>query len=144
MTGDKLLELINNTTESIGITANYFYNGRKPLDVFNIPLDTVSDLYYIPSKYRYKGMTMIVLSGTTSDAQGNLVPEEWWLVGGTKDSNWVKKSSFMPENLAIDLQNDDGEATIGIVYNGVEFGPTTDISELVSAIYWETDGSEDL
>lgn len=144
MTGEKLLELINDTTESIGITSNYFYNGRKPLDVFDIPLDTVADLYYIPAKYRYKGMTIIVLSGTTSDAQGNFVPEEWWLVGGTKDTNWVKKSSFMADKLAIDIQNDEGTATIGIVYNGSEYGQTTDISELVSALYWDTDGSEDL
>lgn len=140
MTGEKLLELINTTTDSIGITANYFYNGRKPLDVFNIPLDTINDLYMIPSKYRYKGMTMTVLSGTTIE-NGIVIPEEWWLVDGTKDINWKKKSSFAGESLAVVFNDNVSGATIGLAYDGVEVGTAADVSEIVSAMYWETDGN---
>jgi len=140
MTGEKLLELLNTTTDSIGITANYYYNGRKPLDVFKIPLDTIDDLYIIPSKYRYKGMTVTVLSGTTSE-NGVVIPEEWWLVDGTKDSNWKKKSSFNGEGLSVLFTDNISGATIGLEYEGVEIGTPADVSEIVSAMYWETDGN---
>ena len=63
MTGLELQELLNNAAESVGIDANYFYFGKRPIDALQIPVDTVADLAYIPSRYRFEGMTVKVLSG---------------------------------------------------------------------------------
>ena len=91
MTGQELLEILGNSNESKSIPFNYFYDGKNPVDLFSIPFDTVDDIMSIPRAYRYKGMTVTVLSGSTLNESGKPIPEEYWLVGGIKDENWEKK-----------------------------------------------------
>ena len=91
MTGQELLEILGNSNESKSIPFNYFYDGKNPVDLFSIPFDTVDDIMSIPRAYRYKGMTVTVLSGSTLNESGKPIPEEYWLVGGIKDENWQKK-----------------------------------------------------
>ena len=92
MTGQELLELLNSNVDSKSIAFNYVYDGKGPVDLFSIPFDTYNDILSIPRAYRYKGMTVTVLSGDTVDSKGNPIPVEYWLVGGVKDSNWQKKT----------------------------------------------------
>jgi hypothetical protein len=91
MTGQELLEILNSNVDSKSIAFNYVYDGKAPVDLFSVPFDTYDDILAIPRAYRYKGMTVTVLSGDTVDSSGQVIPVEYWLVGGVKDSNWQKK-----------------------------------------------------
>lgn len=100
MTGQQLLEILSNTGDSKSISFNYFYDGKNPVDLFSIPFDTIDDVMSIPRAYRYKGMTVTVLSGSTLNESGKPTPEEYWLVGGVKDENWEKKPYLTKNDLS--------------------------------------------
>jgi len=114
---------------------NFYYGGKRPVDAFQIPLDTVSDLNGIPSKYRYVGMTVKVLSGCTLDANGKNVPDEYWLVGGTKNSNWTRKPSVLDGKLS--LSANTSNSSIELLYDGEPIGVAADLTDILTA--WQTD-----
>lgn len=135
MTGEQLLNILNDNLQSMLIDAGYVYNGKRPLDIFQIPLDTVADLNSIPSRYRYIGMTVTVLSGSTLDSKGKNIPDQYWLVGGTKNSNWCKKPSVIDGKLT--LSADTANATIDLLYNGEKIGVAADLTGILSE--WQND-----
>ena len=69
----------------INYTDQIKFAGKGYLDAKLMPVDTVDGLYAIPRTQRFEGLTITVLNGGK--------PEEYWLVGGTADANWVLKSS---------------------------------------------------
>lgn len=135
MTGEELLAILNDELSSTMIDANYYFGGKRPVDALQIPLDTVADLNSIPSKYRYIGMTATVLSGDTLDSNGKNIPDEYWLVGGTKNSNWVKKPSVIDGKLSLSANSEN--STIELLYNGQTVGTAADLSGILSE--WQND-----
>ena len=135
MTGAELQALLSNVSESKGLMTNLFYEGKRPIDLFQIPLDTVDDLSSVPSSYRYIGMTVKVLSGSTLNEKGKNIPDEYWLVGGTKNSNWQKKPSVIDGKLT--LSADTENSTVDLLYNGVKIGEPADLTGILSN--WQND-----
>lgn len=135
MTGEELLAILNDELSSTMIDANYYFGGKRPVDALQIPLDTKADLNSIPSKYRYIGMTATVLSGDTLDSNGKNIPDQYWLVGGTKNSNWQKKPSVIDGKLS--LSANPQNATIELLYNGQSIGAAADLTQILSD--WQND-----
>ena len=135
MTSEELLQILNDELSSTRIDANYFFGGKRPVDAFQIPLDTVADLSGIPSKYRYIGMTVKVLSGDTLDSNGKNIPDEYWLVGGTKNSNWQKKPSVIDGKLSLSANLEN--SSVELLYNGQPIGVAADLTEILSE--WQND-----
>lgn len=135
MTGLELQELLSNSFETLGVDLNYYYSGKRPLDLLQTPVDTVEDLNLIPSAYRYKGMTVTVLSGETLNANGKNIPDEYWLVGGTKNSNWQKKPKVFAEKFS--LSADTNNATIDLLYDGQKVGTAANLTEMLMS--WQYD-----
>lgn len=67
----------------INYTDQIKFAGKGYLDAKIMPVETVDNLYAIPRTQRFEGLTITVLNG------GN--PMDYWLVGGTSDSNWIPK-----------------------------------------------------
>lgn len=80
----------------INYTDQLKYTGKGYLDAKMMPVKSVSDLKSIPRTQRFEGLTITVLN----DGE----PMDYWLVGGTSDSNWVKKSldTTKVENMVAD------------------------------------------
>ena len=135
MNSEELRAILSDELESTMVEANYYYGGKRPVDLFQTPLDTTEDLKAIPSTYRYIGMTVKVLSGDTLDANGKNIPDEYWLVGGTKNSNWVKKPSIIDGKLSLSANVEN--STIELLYNGQPIGVAADLSEILSE--WQND-----
>ena len=135
MTSEELLQILNDELSSTRIDSNYYFGGKRPVDAFQIPLDTVADLNGIPSKYRYIGMSVKVLSGDTLDSNGKNIPDEYWLVGGTKNSNWVKKPSVIDGKLSLSANTEND--TIELLYNGQPIGVAADLTEILTE--WQND-----
>ena len=75
--------------EKITVSEQYLGNYQAPLDLKLTPVATKADLYTATKRtQRYVGMTVVVLD----DGEGT-GPSEYWLVGGTNDENWVKKTT---------------------------------------------------
>lgn len=65
------------------------YTGKGYLDPKTDAVNTLEELYeLIPRKERCIGMTVTVLN-----SEGDSEPHEYWLVGGTANSNWVRKDT---------------------------------------------------
>ena len=65
------------------------YSGKGNLDPKHDAVNTLEELYAsIPRKERMVGMTVTVLN-----ADGDFDPLDYWLVGGTSDSNWKRKDT---------------------------------------------------
>ena len=65
------------------------YTGKGNLDPKMNAVNTLDELYAaIPRKERRIGMVVTVLN-----ADGDFEPHEYWLVGGTSDSDWVRKDT---------------------------------------------------
>lgn len=63
------------------------YTGKGNLDSKMAAVEDLDELIEsIPRRERAVGMTVPVLN-----ADGDGVPYEYWLVGGTKDENWERK-----------------------------------------------------
>ena len=135
MTSEELLQILNDELSSTRIDSNYYFGGKRPVDAFQIPLDTVADLNGIPSKYRYIGMSVKVLSGDTLDSNGKNIPDEYWLVGGTKNTNWVKKPSVIDGKLSLSANTEND--TIELLYNGQPIGVAADLTEILTE--WQND-----
>lgn len=60
---------------------------QSPLDAKLAPVNNVSDLVSIPRAHRYIGMTIMVLNKDIDED-----PCEYWLLNGTRDCDWVKKT----------------------------------------------------
>ena len=135
MTGEQLVAILNDNLSSKIIDANYYFNGKRPVDLLQTPLDTVNDLKSIPSSYRYIGMTVKVLSGDTLDSKGKNIPDEYWLVGGTKNANWVKKPSVLDGKLSLNA-NVSG-SSVELMYDGNVIGTAADLTDILTA--WQSD-----
>lgn len=73
----------------IEVSEQYFGNYQGPLDVKLAPVVDLATLYAtIKRKNRYVGMTVLVENDGTGGG-----PAEYWLIGGTANSNWVKKTA---------------------------------------------------
>ena len=66
------------TTSNGGKTqslANHIvFGGQYPLDLTEIPMDTLADLQEYPSRYKFKGKKVTVLNTDTT----NVMSEYWW------------------------------------------------------------------
>lgn len=56
--------------------------GNSSLDVKNMPVNSVEELYAVPMNERYIGLTKLVLSEK----------KEYWLIDNISNSAWVAKS----------------------------------------------------
>lgn len=73
---------------TIQVSEQYVGNYGAPLDYKLTPVANLQELYSkVQRRQRYIGMTVVVLNDGTGGG-----PAEYWLVGGTADSNWVKKT----------------------------------------------------
>ena len=135
MTSEELLQILNDELSSTRIDSNYYFGGKRPVDAFQIPLDTVADLSGIPSKYRYIGMTVKVLSGDTLDSNGKNIPDEYWLVGGTKNGNWQKKPSVIDGKLSLSANLET--SSVELLYNGQPIGVAADLTDILAE--WQND-----
>lgn len=75
----------------INYTDQIKFAGKGYLDAKVMPVATINDLYQIPRTQRFEGLTITVLNN------GN--PQDYWLVGGTSDANWVIKESQIVKEL---------------------------------------------
>jgi hypothetical protein len=73
----------------IKYTTQIRFTGSGPLDVKIAPVKTFNDLTLIPRTQRYVGMVVTVLS----DENNSKRQTDYWLSGGTLNSNWVQKTS---------------------------------------------------
>ena len=131
MTGSELVALLKNPEASVAMDTNLFFNGKRPLDPFQIPLDTVADLEKISAKYRYPGMTVKILSGGTLNPRGENIPDEYWLVGG----QWELKPQSITSGLA--LSADTENSSVKLLYNGEQIGTAADLTEMLAD--WQND-----
>ena len=69
----------------INYTDQLKYAGKGYLDAKMMPVKTVDDLKAISLTQRFEGFTVTVLN------DGN--PQDYWLVGGISNKNWVPKTS---------------------------------------------------
>ena len=69
----------------INYTDQLKYAGKGYLDAKMMPVKTVDDLKAISLTQRFEGFTITVLN------DGN--PQDYWLVGGISNKNWVPKTS---------------------------------------------------
>lgn len=83
----------------IKYTNQIIYTGPGYLDKKMQPVDTFEDLFKIPRVYRFIGMEVTV----KSDKNNNGEQAEYWLVGGTANSNWQLK-----DLTGINTQDKDG------------------------------------
>lgn len=80
----------------VEVSEQFFGNYQGPLDAKLHPVADLAELFdKIKRKNRYVGMTVLVLDDGTNNG-----PAEYWLVGGTANSNWVKKTA--PAAMTID------------------------------------------
>lgn len=78
------------------VSEQYFGNYQAPLDSKLTPVQDLAELYAATKRtQRYEGMTVVVLNDGLGEG-----PSEYWLVGGTANSNWVKKTA--PAVMVID------------------------------------------
>ena len=131
MTGSELVALLKNPEASVAMDTNLFFNGKRPLDPFQIPLDTVADLEKISAKYRYPGMTVKILSGGTLNPRGENIPDEYWFVGG----QWELKPQSVTSGLA--LSADTENSSVKLLYNGKEIGTAADLTDILAD--WQRD-----
>ena len=94
----------------INYTDQLKYAGKGYLDAKMMPVQSVDDLKKIPLTQRFEGFTVTVLNN------GN--PQDYILVGGIANSNWVKKSDFI-DNTAISGRVDDVETSLNDLQNQV-------------------------
>ena len=69
----------------INYTDQIKYAGKGYLDAKMMPVNTVNDLKAIPLTQRFEGLTITVLNGGK--------PQDYWLVGGITNNNWIPKTS---------------------------------------------------
>ena len=95
----------------INYTDQLKYAGKGYLDSKLMPVNTVDDLKSFPLTQRFEGFTVTVLNN------GN--PQEYWLVGGITNKNWVQKTNGGKySDLKLILENGflklvDGENQLG-------------------------------
>lgn len=78
----------------INYTDQLKYAGSGYLDAKMNPVATVADLKTISRNQRFVGLTVTVLN------DGN--PQDYWLVNGTGNDNWVLKNDFSALKLALE------------------------------------------
>ena len=81
----------------INYTDQIKYTGKGYLDVKMMPVASVEELNKISRTQRFEGLTITVLNN------GN--PQDYWLIGGTANSNWVPKNSTNFNELRLTLEN---------------------------------------
>lgn len=99
----------------INYTDQIKYSGGGYLDAKMMPVATVDDLKKIDRTERFEGLTVTVLNN------GN--PKEYWLIGGTSNSNWVPKDDF--DSLRLVLEN----GFLKLTDNGKVLGDPIDLNE---------------
>ena len=76
-------------SEIVEVSEQLFGNYGGPVDAKLAPVADLAELYSATKrKNRYLGMTVLVLDDGTGGG-----PAEYWLVGGTANGNWVKKTT---------------------------------------------------
>lgn len=79
------------------------YSGKGNLDPKMNAVPTLNDLYSsIPRRERREGMCVTVLN-----ADGDNKPYDYWLIGGTADTNWIRKKTG--GDVEYDVTGDDVE-----------------------------------
>ena len=105
----------------INYTDQLKYAGRGYLDAKMMPVKTVDDLKAISLTQRFEGLTITVLN------DGN--PQDYWLVGGITNKNWIPKTTggdyselrLVLEDGFLKLMN--GQVQLGESVNLNEFFP---------------------
>lgn len=80
----------------INYTDQLKYTGRGYLDAKMMPVNSVDDLKAISLTQRFEGLTITVLNN------GN--PQDYWLVGGITNKNWVPKTFNNGDGNYVDLK----------------------------------------
>lgn len=101
----------------INYTDQIKYTGKGYLDAKMMPVATVDDLKKISRTQRFEGLTITVLNN------GN--PQDYWLIGGTKDSNWTLKDTSNLNELKLRLEN----GFLKLINNGVELGEPINVDD---------------
>lgn len=102
------------------------FTGKGYLDAKMMPVENVSDLKNISITQRFEGLTVTVLK----DENGNVNPQDYWLIGGVTNSCWIPKTvSGYNKDLRLVLENGflklmDGDEPLGDEINLNEFFPS--------------------
>lgn len=100
----------------INYTDQIKYTGKGYLDAKMMPVASVEELNKISRTQRFEGLTITVLNN------GN--PQDYWLIGGTANSNWVPKNSTNFNELRLTLEN----GFLKLLNGNNELGESIDIN----------------
>ena len=132
----------------INYTDQLKYAGKGYLDAKMMPVNTVDDLKSISLTQRFEGLTITVLN--------NGKPQDYWLVGGITNNNWVPKTvagDYSELRLVLEdgfLKLMDGDKQLG---DSVDFnnffpetpdGPNTPIETYIVSVEYTTTNNEGL
>lgn len=123
----------------INYTDRIRYTGAGYLDAKLAPVQTAKDLENIQLTQRFEGLTITVLNN------GN--PQDYWLVGGISNKNWVPKNINNNDELKIILEDGflkllDGDSQLGDVVDLNDFFPSKDKDLYISNVEYVTTNDE--
>lgn len=101
----------------INYTDQLKYAGKGYLDAKMMPVASVDDLKKIALTQRFEGLTITVLN------DGN--PQDYWLIGGISNSNWVPKTATSFDDLHLVLE----EGFLKLMNNDSQLGGAIDLNE---------------
>ena len=94
--------------KSVLVADPFYSSGKAPLDAKTTPAasyEELKDAARIPIAERYVGLTVTVLSPT---------PVEYWLIGGTRNSNWKIKTGNLIDTKENLLAISPSACTLGL------------------------------
>lgn len=100
----------------INYTDQLKYAGRGYLDAKMMPVKSVDDLKSISLSQRFEGLTVTVLNDGS--------PQDYWLVGGVTNANWVPKTVTTFDDLRLVLE----DGFLKLENNGVLLGDAVDLN----------------
>lgn len=126
----------------INYTDQLKYAGKGYLDAKMMPVNTVDDLKSISLTQRFEGLTVTVLN--------NGKPQDYWLIGGITNNNWIPKNpagNYNELRLVLEdgfLKLMDGDKQVGDAVDFNSFFPDAPLAPyIVSVDYVTTNGNGD-
>lgn len=120
----------------INYTDQLKYAGKGYLDAKMMPVNTVDDLKSISLTQRFEGLTITVLN--------NGKPQDYWLIGGITNNNWIPKTAAGNYNeLRLVLEDGflklmDGDKQVGDAVDFNSFFPDAPLAPYIVSVEYVT------
>lgn len=120
----------------INYTDQLKYAGKGYLDAKMMPVNTVDDLKSISLTQRFEGLTVTVLN--------NGKPQDYWLIGGITNNNWIPKTAagnYSELRLVLEdgfLKLMDGDKQVGDAVDFNSFFPDAPLAPYIVSVEYVT------